>query len=202
MLVAGGGYLLRRHHRGRSPITSGMTKLFPRGLTSNRSGQYDDVKDGNRNKDDTNNKQPSWGEDDDIELGSRRRLSSAKKRQGKLLGRETDNLTKSSSTRRRIKGLQHKIDDARDCAREKIQGLQHKMGDVKISAREKIEDRIEGVKGRVEERIEGVRDKVGDAKASARVKMEVMQERVDDAAERGKQTLKTVWQRYETIPRV
>ncbi len=211
MFVAGGGYRLCCPHKRRSPITiAGMMELFQRGLKSNRcGGEYSNGQDRNSNKD-TNNKQPSKGEDNDIELGRRRRLpfhaSSDKKRQQvKVFGKATDSFTKSS-TRYSIEGIQNKVDDARVCAKEKIQGLQYKMGDAKISAREKIDDRIEGVKGRVEEKIggmrdkveekiEGVRGKVGDAKASARVKMEVMQEKVDDAAERGKQTLKTMWQR-------
>ncbi len=214
VLVVGGGYLLRRHHRGRNPImATRMMELFPRGLTSSRrGGRY-------------NNKQPWRGKDDGNELDSRRirggplSAFSAKKSHEKIFGRATDGTsTKSSTTRHRIKkGFQDKIDNARDSARKKIQGLQYKMGDARVTARVKIEGRIEGVKGRVggkiegmrdkveeriegvrdkvEERIEGVRDKVGDAKASAKVKMEVMQEKVDDAAERGKQTLKTMWQR-------
>eukprot|EP01084_Bolivina_argentea_P177633 307134_1 len=172
VFVAGGGYRLRYPHKQSSPITiAGVMKLFQHGLKGNRcGGEYSNGQDRNSNKD-TNNKQPSKGEDDDIELGRRRRLpfhaSSGKKRQQvKVFGKATDSFTKSS-TRHSIEGIQNKVDDVRVCAKEKIQRLQYRMGDAKISARDKIDNRIEGVKGRVEEKIEGVRGKVGDARASA-----------------------------------
>ncbi len=205
--VARGGYqLLQCPHKRKSPIAvTGVIELFQRGLTSNRcGGEFSNSQDRNSLNDTNNNKQPSkGGKNDEIESGRSRlpfHASSYRKRQQvKAFGKAANGFTKSS-TRHSIEGIQSRVNNARVSAKKKIQGLQCKMGDAKVSAREKIDTRLEGVKGRVGERIEGVRDKVGDAKASARVKIEVMQERVDDAAERGKQTLKTMWQRYGAIP--